>query len=74
MLALQSFIVLFFIEPTSIGLTTFMLFLFGVTIVGAFPIAYIYLLEFMTATQAKTIGPGVNASVGFNVIIFTFTM
>ena len=50
------------------------LFLFGVCCQARWTITYLYLMEFLTETHIKCIGPFFNASSGFALLFGAFTL
>ena len=74
LLSCQSLIMLGLILSMSMVFSTFLLFMFGITITGGLPIGYIYLLELMNEKNAKIVGPCLNTSVGFDVVWATLSL
>ena len=74
LLSCQSIVVLGLIFSKSWLLSVFLLFLFGLTIVGALPIGYIYVLELMTQKNSKVIGPLIQTTIGLCLIFGTFLL
>ena len=59
---------------TSVKALLPLLFLFGLCSCGRLPIAYVYLMELMTERNQKIVGPMINASIGFCMVLSTFLL